>query len=126
MTRMFQGALFLLALVASPAMQNSPVWAQGSGSGQKSPPPTVKQATFECTTDKDRKTLKATGTNPNSFDQTCSVTCTYTAGDKKQGTQSWSNVLLQKQAVKQFMGGNDGGSSMRPPITNLSAKGSCK
>jgi hypothetical protein len=49
-----------------------------------------KPVTFQCTTDRDGKTLKATGTNPNPFDKTCEVTCYYTTGDKKQKFQSWS------------------------------------
>jgi hypothetical protein len=85
-----------------------------------------KPVTFQCTTDKDGKTLKATGTNPNPFDKTCDVTCYYTTGDKAQKFQSWSGVLLHKNGVNELMGENHGGKDMKPPLTNISAKGTCK
>jgi hypothetical protein len=85
-----------------------------------------KPVTFQCTTDKDGKTLKATGTNPNLFDKTCDVTCYYTTGDKAQKFQSWSGVLLHKNCVNELMGENHGGKDMKPPLTNISAKGTCK
>lgn len=57
-----------------------------------------KSVTFQCTTHRGGKTLKATGTNPNPFDKICNVTCYYTTGDKTQKFQSWSGVLLHKTA----------------------------
>lgn len=85
-----------------------------------------KPVTFQCTTDKDGKTLKATGTNPNPFDKICDVTCYYTTGDKTQKFQSWSGVLLHKNCVNELMGENGGGKDMKPPLTGISAKGTCK
>ena len=67
--------------------------------------------------------MKATGTNPNPFDKT--VTCLY---DRRQAQkfQSWSGVLLHKNCVNELMGENHGGKDMKPPLTNISAKGTCK
>jgi hypothetical protein len=54
------------------------------------------------------------------------VTCYYTTGDKAQKFQSWSGVLLHKNCVNELMGENHGGKDMKPPLTNISAKGTCK
>jgi hypothetical protein len=84
----------------------------------------IKPATLDCTLNRDGA-LDLIGTNPNMFDQTCSVTCKFTTADKQEGHLERSPVLLPKQSAKKLLE-SPPTALLKLPFTNIKTDAVCK